>query len=592
MSGTRSAMINYNYYASITLAVAAGLGQEFESSILVMHVWTSACGVRKHQLGTGIRSAEMASVLVIVLCMNQIFGASAKWNVTCPMTNGERCMSCTKLKQLEVQIAAAQKTLDDLVEQHRGVRSQVNRAHDPISYRLPSEIASLIFQFYLPAVPPDGILAMKKQDRTAPLVLGAVCRYWRKIAWSTPQLWSLLSIHAGKLDSSMLLELSREWLDRSCLLPVSIGLYVSPSRVTDFGHLKWLDMAYSLCELVNQHSNRWQMLDISVPGSLFPRFRGTWDEHSLLQSLRLSNTDQALGEENFDVHDLKPSPTQLVLDYVSLNVVEIEWNALTHITVAGIAPADCLWVMVHCPYLRFCKFKIETKVPVGNGDVIVHDQLRQLMLDIEDPSAVYFFRSIGFPSLESLELHCSRLFPANHISVMFTNSSPRPLKKFAIRAMDMEQDKLISILQTLPSLQHLEINVIKDKAPSPDALLRLLGATSITNFPSQNVPDFLPALRYFAYHRPNSSTGYVWSLVPQIFGRLSDLEDPRRRPLKKVSLLYGCSESEPRTYISKKSLPLYLALLDKGLDLTICFGEGGLDFVSLSAHHQAMGNRA
>ncbi|KAF8876215.1 hypothetical protein CPB84DRAFT_417724 [Gymnopilus junonius] len=412
-----------------------------------------------------------------------------KLGIPCPMSNDELCAPCTKLKKLEAKILKAKKTLDDLLEQHRETRSQANSAHDFTIHRAPIEIVSMIFQLSLPIIPPGGILSVKEYERASPLVLGAVCRYWRKVAWSTPQLWSLIAIRTGHgSNMGVLVKVAREWLDRSGTLPVSIGLHIS-RRPEEYP--EWSDSYYALCELVNEHSNRWQMLDIRVPGSLFPRFHGHW-ENPPLQSLRLYDLYRG-AKLKFDVNNLKPSPKELVLDHVLPKSVEIEWNRLTRVTVVAVDLADCIWILRHTPHLRYYEIKDILQRSAPNGDSIVHDRLQQLVLECEHSISGIFLRSVAFPALESFHSIGQRQLPSDYISSMLIRSSSPSLKEIVIDSANVDHDNIVSIVRTVPTLQRLEIRAMRDKAPSPDALLRLLASTSITNPQDQ---EFLPALRF------------------------------------------------------------------------------------------------
>ncbi|KAF8876212.1 hypothetical protein CPB84DRAFT_1795973 [Gymnopilus junonius] len=447
-----------------------------------------------------------------------------KHDVPCPMTTGELCAPCTKLKQLEAQIQETKKALDNLLEQHRETRSHSNRAHDPIIHRLPMEIASLIFQFCLPVIPPDGILAIPYREMASPLILGAVCRYWRNVAWATPQLWSVvpISVSRSRRNARVILDLAREWLGRSGRLPLSIGLYA--------------DDDLKFCELVNEYSTRWHMLDLHVSLSMFSHFQGSWEKSSPLQSLHLS----AL----YGYYPPDLIPQELVLRGGSPKAIEIEWSRLTSITLTRAIPGDCLDILKLCPQLKH--YKIELNEPFApEDDIVIHNQLEHL----------------------ELEENCFN-FPSQQISYFLTRSSSPPLKQLSIDFVNMDQEAVISLLRTLSSLERLKIQSNKDRAPSPDALLRLLAATSSTDGPPGQ--DFLPILRYFSYSRPSSYTGFSWSLVTNIFGRLSSLQDPHRRPLEEVNLSFGkdhYEKWEPRSYINQKSLSRFFTLLNHGRKL-------------------------
>ncbi|KAF8809807.1 hypothetical protein BYT27DRAFT_7093259, partial [Phlegmacium glaucopus] len=66
-------------------------------------------------------------------------------------------------------------------------RTRINHLQSPILRRIPPEIISHIFNLYLPEFHIDN---PRDSKEAVPLTLGAVCKSWRNIAWSSPTLWS------------------------------------------------------------------------------------------------------------------------------------------------------------------------------------------------------------------------------------------------------------------------------------------------------------------------------------------------------------------------------------------------------------------
>lgn len=83
------------------------------------------------------------------------------------------------------------------------------------------------------------------------LRVGTVCRRWRRVAWSTPKLWTTIDIRLN--DSRSLkptLVYSREWLNRSGQLPLTIHFTAAkvPSLLT-------IEMN-TVIELINEYAHR------------------------------------------------------------------------------------------------------------------------------------------------------------------------------------------------------------------------------------------------------------------------------------------------------------------------------------------------
>ncbi|PPQ83555.1 hypothetical protein CVT26_003875, partial [Gymnopilus dilepis] len=70
---------------------------------------------------------------------------------------------------------------------------------------LPAEIASIVFIHYIHS---DSEPREIKYHHPS-LTLGKICRRWRHIAWSTPELWTKLTIRPKHVTD---VELAEEWL--------------------------------------------------------------------------------------------------------------------------------------------------------------------------------------------------------------------------------------------------------------------------------------------------------------------------------------------------------------------------------------------
>ncbi|KAF8907885.1 hypothetical protein CPB84DRAFT_241972 [Gymnopilus junonius] len=122
----------------------------------------------------------------------------------------------------------------------------MNEIHDPITSRLPPEVTAMIFQLCvrsrLVSLPPPK----HPIESFSQLVLGAVCRAWRAIAWSTPRLWTsiYLSRPFYKLGTSI-----QNGFIRQLPLTVSIfsreSCYVRPSS-----------LMFGMIDIVSRHCSR------------------------------------------------------------------------------------------------------------------------------------------------------------------------------------------------------------------------------------------------------------------------------------------------------------------------------------------------
>ncbi|KAJ6545094.1 hypothetical protein DFH09DRAFT_1509540 [Mycena vulgaris] len=134
---------------------------------------------------------------------------------------------------------------------------------------LPVEITSQIFVHRIPDNPLDSNVV------DPAVALGHVCRQWRDIALSIPQLWSAWSLaidgntHLHRLSSSIEL-----WLNRSQNRPLPIRLYHRDGAGQDVSNADenwWTrasDFRSVVIPVILQHYRRWKHVEFNIPTTL------------------------------------------------------------------------------------------------------------------------------------------------------------------------------------------------------------------------------------------------------------------------------------------------------------------------------------
>ena len=114
------------------------------------------------------------------------------------------------------------------------LKRRINQFHSPVVRQLPPDVTSTVFEFCLTDFADhqlSSISSFAKEDVSIPLSLGAICSYWREIAWSTPTLWSSLVVRvSNKHDPQTINSITQEWLARSGQLPLSIYIFTKSFR--------------------------------------------------------------------------------------------------------------------------------------------------------------------------------------------------------------------------------------------------------------------------------------------------------------------------------------------------------------------------
>ena len=242
--------------------------------------------------------------------------------------------------------------LDALLERLRlkryDLKRKINRFHSPIIRQLPPDVTATIFEFCLPDFTDHQLSPFTKEDLSIPLSLGAICSYWREIAWSTPSLWSTMVVHLKRrfrlgYNSHMSTGIAQEWLARSGQLPLSIRIIAYPIYRP----------VSALANIINRYSSRWSNLDFYMPQRYYRYFHAT---APILKSIRFQCSDY--NATNLDVLDLQlacPRLERANLWSFPVYRTNIQWDNLTHLTLDSISVADSFLILRKTPRLVFCK---------------------------------------------------------------------------------------------------------------------------------------------------------------------------------------------------------------------------------------------
>jgi len=180
------------------------------------------------------------------------------------------------------ELAELDALLERLTLKRYDLKRKINRLHSPIVRHLPPDVMSTIFEFCLPDFAVHQLYPTQR-GLSIPLSLGAICSYWRDIAWSAPCLWSSLIVRVpGVLP--MATSVAQEWLARSGRLPFSIRILST----------SYNNAVSALADIVNQYSTRWSNLDLYMPEYYYQYFHATDNHAPILKSIRFHCSDDAI----------------------------------------------------------------------------------------------------------------------------------------------------------------------------------------------------------------------------------------------------------------------------------------------------------
>ena len=362
----------------------------------------------------------------------------------CGDTVAEGCDPLDELAQLEL-------LLERLTQKRYDLKRKINRLHSPIVRQLPPDVTSTIFEFCLPLFTNLRYLPFE-MNFPFPLSLGAICSYWRDIAWSTPSLWSSLMVYVSGNDSHT--TIVKQWLARSGQLPLSISIYsVSNWR-----------QVLAVANIINQYSSRWFELDLVLPLSFYQYFHATDNHAPILKFLRFHGADQYRSREGV-FHLSCPRLEKADFTSFQMNGMYIQCDNVTHLDLYDMSTIDSLLILRMTPRLVFCSISFFAKQSRARTGAIL-TSLK--FLQLHTSSFHDFLNNLITPGLE--ELRVSRCDKASIESIAsLLKRSTCSLRSFSITCdLSIHLEEFTSLLQLMPSLKTLSLRSADEESHQHD----------------------------------------------------------------------------------------------------------------------------
>lgn len=360
--------------------------------------------------------------------------------------------------------------LTKYVSAHRGLLSPVRR--------LPPEVLQEIFLHCLPTEH-NAIRSVAEP----PLLLGRICSAWRRIALSTPQLWSTLHIvvprhsidarDVGILDRRY--ESLNVWLSRSGMCPLYITLVVVSVRgAENTVPALWM-------ESLLRCSRRWKSVELKVPPQTLRSLESlTANDVPWLETLTFQEKGGVEARAKWE--ELQFLPIAPRLHRVSLlhfrstpGTLTLPWVQLTEFSI-NVRPAlsanDTLDILCQCPNLQRCTLMIglpqSFTSSVKSITLPVLDSLCLTVTANPQVDLTPLFESLLAPRLRELDItqHVygwlnEHAVSHEHEHVPFLPLLARPscqLQMLSVSHLFLSEAALVECVQLLPSLTQLRID--------------------------------------------------------------------------------------------------------------------------------------
>ncbi|KAK7005737.1 methyltransferase, partial [Favolaschia claudopus] len=300
---------------------------------------------------------------------------------------------------------------------HRHRRSTTPKDCSHYSYpagRMPRDVWEEIFFHCLPPHP-DTPSSNRQSPvpSTAPIVLLQVCKAWRKVALSFPNLWTSLSVVVRDGQAFPPLDVASDWLRRSGELPLELVLCQTNESEGN------QEVADEVLALYMRYLPRWRdvRLDIANPTygrSLQP---SSHLQAPLLETFHLTTCwrltrNEEIMQDLLTMLEVAPRLSSFSVSRLSdLTVSEdttvaIPWTQLVRLDLGFIPSVGaCLSIMNNCPNLESCNLIVDPEAGRLPADPIVLPALTSLELHIRAGELASLIDCAVFPALKNFSLY-------------------------------------------------------------------------------------------------------------------------------------------------------------------------------------------
>ncbi|KAJ7653697.1 hypothetical protein DFH06DRAFT_1474817 [Mycena polygramma] len=245
-----------------------------------------------------------------------------------------------RVADMEAEIRYLERALSRLRSEKTLVQERIQSYKYPV-LSLPNELVSEIFLQFLPSYPRCPPLT----GMLSPTALTQICRQWREIALTTPELWRAMRLDGNSAKRHDQIVIA--WLGRSGCCPIAVFID------DEFGEEPDMECAKFMSALV-AHRPRMEHLNLShIRRDIFPLLDNPMPR---LCSLDLSfypgnNTDLVL-------HDA-PLLRAVTLDGVdAFNRATLPWEQLTSLTLHRLSITECRTVLCQTSHLVHCRLEL------------------------------------------------------------------------------------------------------------------------------------------------------------------------------------------------------------------------------------------
>ncbi|KAF9005016.1 hypothetical protein BDQ17DRAFT_1470920 [Cyathus striatus] len=370
----------------------------------------------------------------------------------------------------------------------------------------------------------------KRPELLSPFSLGAVCKKWREIAWTTPSIWTNISIFISRgTRYPIQVELLQGWLERARGLPLTIKL------VWD------LQLIFQLClndveaerndptsiiNLLFAHAKQWKAIDLLLEPNWYHHFEDCSYDFPLLESIAIRRPDVTIepGWTRLDIFGRCPKLRELKIEnFRSSDLGLVPWSSIQTLIVVGNTTEDTIRILSETKNVRLVYLSEITRESwIGSADeesitlpglesfTITESasiDIRLLMNRLILPGAQIVQMATPRPEPNTLIDVRSENLPCNYSFGCWSKLWSSNLTTLNIEAILLSTVDILQGLAELKSLEKIALETFNYERLDVYLLARSLITTDFGQFP--------PNLRRFKYTGPISVNDEAIEMLEQ-----------------------------------------------------------------------------
>lgn len=355
-----------------------------------------------------------------------------------------------ELEDLDLHISQVEALLRQLRGKAMELKETITHRSSPV-LRLPPEVLADIFEACLPEItwPKDGPTV---PNATMPLVFGKVCRMWRDVAWSTPKLWSGISLLLENSTPTDC-ELLQEWLSRSGHSPLSIHLQFDRDGATAG------DATRSILRIIADTCERWRDIYFAFPASFYQHFNIIRGHLPLLTNLSLALRILDVRERNFQHFSTVPQLRHVEIYGYNRELMNIPLDQVTKLSFSVVEAAHCMETLKGFPYLSHCTFKYMYMGRDGSPFPALVSEVKYLEFVVNNMDLLsMFLDSLVLPVVQELRIDMRRGQLPHSSLVSLVSRSGCSLQRLSLAMCSCKAAELQALFSAIPSLIEIEVN--------------------------------------------------------------------------------------------------------------------------------------